>query len=158
MHTVCVCVKKSDYNNQVSQCIPITCFLPALLVYEYVHVCVCVCVYGCMCVINLHSLCMVLSLFSGIYVLVYGYVHVYICMINVFILIVLYIIFFLVPHRTLFKRLPRINGKGVDLYLLYVVVTARGGWQKVRVCWRFVHSNYPVMHISCVSCRTIRTL
>ena len=34
-------------------------------------------------------------------------------------------------HRTTFKRLPRINGKGVDLYLLYVVVTARGGWQKV---------------------------
>ncbi|XP_037778058.1 AT-rich interactive domain-containing protein 2-like isoform X4 [Penaeus monodon] len=32
---------------------------------------------------------------------------------------------------TPFKRLPRINGKGVDLYLLYVVVTARGGWQKV---------------------------
>ncbi|XP_069972389.1 uncharacterized protein, partial [Penaeus vannamei] len=34
---------------------------------------------------------------------------------------------------TPFKRLPRINGKGVDLYLLYVVVTARGGWQKVGV-------------------------
>ncbi|XP_018022367.1 AT-rich interactive domain-containing protein 2 isoform X1 [Hyalella azteca] len=33
---------------------------------------------------------------------------------------------------TPFKRLPRINGKGVDLYLLYVVVTARGGWQKVN--------------------------
>ncbi|XP_053634767.2 AT-rich interactive domain-containing protein 2 isoform X3 [Cherax quadricarinatus] len=33
---------------------------------------------------------------------------------------------------TAFKRLPRINGKGVDLYLLYVVVTARGGWQKVN--------------------------
>ncbi|KAK3881656.1 hypothetical protein Pcinc_013904 [Petrolisthes cinctipes] len=33
---------------------------------------------------------------------------------------------------TVFKRLPRINGKGVDLYLLYVVVTARGGWQKVN--------------------------
>ncbi|XP_014475984.1 PREDICTED: AT-rich interactive domain-containing protein 2 isoform X3 [Dinoponera quadriceps] len=33
---------------------------------------------------------------------------------------------------TLFKKSPRINGKDIDLYLLYVVVTAHGGWIKVN--------------------------
>ncbi|KYN02709.1 AT-rich interactive domain-containing protein 2 [Cyphomyrmex costatus] len=31
---------------------------------------------------------------------------------------------------TLFKKTPKINGKDIDLYLLYVVVTAHGGWIK----------------------------
>ncbi|XP_018314144.1 AT-rich interactive domain-containing protein 2 isoform X1 [Mycetomoellerius zeteki] len=33
---------------------------------------------------------------------------------------------------TLFKKSPKINGKDIDLYLLYVVVTAHGGWIKVN--------------------------
>ncbi|KAF2355527.1 ARID DNA-binding domain [Trinorchestia longiramus] len=33
---------------------------------------------------------------------------------------------------TSFKKLPRINGKGVDLYLLYVVVTARDSRELVQ--------------------------
>ncbi|KOX76369.1 AT-rich interactive domain-containing protein 2 [Melipona quadrifasciata] len=32
---------------------------------------------------------------------------------------------------TPFKKNPKINGKDIDLYLLYVVVTAHGGWIKV---------------------------
>jgi len=36
--------------------------------------------------------------------------------------------------RTLFKKSPKINGKDIDLYLLYVVVTAHGGWIKVSRC------------------------
>ncbi|XP_068209040.1 AT-rich interactive domain-containing protein 2 isoform X3 [Palaemon carinicauda] len=45
---------------------------------------------------------------------------------------------------TPFRRLPRINGKGVDLYLLYVVVTARGGWQKVnaRAEWEDILEDF----------------
>ncbi|XP_018352043.1 PREDICTED: AT-rich interactive domain-containing protein 2 isoform X7 [Trachymyrmex septentrionalis] len=35
-------------------------------------------------------------------------------------------------QRTLFKKSPKINGKDIDLYLLYVVVTAHGGWIKVN--------------------------
>ncbi|XP_076646460.1 brahma associated protein 170kD isoform X1 [Halictus rubicundus] len=33
---------------------------------------------------------------------------------------------------TSFKKCPKINGKDIDLYLLYVVVTAHGGWIKVN--------------------------
>ncbi|XP_051155622.1 AT-rich interactive domain-containing protein 2 isoform X2 [Leptopilina boulardi] len=33
---------------------------------------------------------------------------------------------------TAFKRYPKISGKEVDLYLLYVLVTAHGGWIKVN--------------------------
>ncbi|XP_076748649.1 brahma associated protein 170kD isoform X2 [Xylocopa sonorina] len=33
---------------------------------------------------------------------------------------------------TSFKKNPKINGKDIDLYLLYVVVTAHGGWIKVN--------------------------
>ncbi|XP_061932653.1 AT-rich interactive domain-containing protein 2 isoform X7 [Apis cerana] len=33
---------------------------------------------------------------------------------------------------TPFKKNPKINGKDIDLYLLYVVVTAHGGWIKVN--------------------------
>ena len=33
--------------------------------------------------------------------------------------------------RTSFKQVPSINGKEVDLYLLYWLVTAQGGWEKV---------------------------
>ncbi|XP_064104669.1 AT-rich interactive domain-containing protein 2-like isoform X1 [Macrobrachium nipponense] len=45
---------------------------------------------------------------------------------------------------TPFRRLPRVNGKGVDLYLLYVVVTARGGWQKVnaRAEWEDILEDF----------------
>ena len=37
----------------------------------------------------------------------------------------------LTRFRTPFKKNPKINGKDIDLYLLYVVVTAHGGWIKV---------------------------
>ncbi|XP_076249375.1 brahma associated protein 170kD isoform X2 [Calliopsis andreniformis] len=33
---------------------------------------------------------------------------------------------------TPFKKCPKINGKDIDLYLLYVVVTAHGGWIRVN--------------------------
>ena len=34
--------------------------------------------------------------------------------------------------RTSYKLAPSINGKEIDLYLLYWLVTAQGGWEKVR--------------------------
>ncbi len=34
--------------------------------------------------------------------------------------------------RTSFKHIPKLNGKELDLYLLYWLVTAQGGWEKVR--------------------------
>lgn len=33
---------------------------------------------------------------------------------------------------TPFKKTPKVNGKDIDLYLLYVVVTAHGGWIRVN--------------------------
>ncbi|KAK8380018.1 hypothetical protein O3P69_016577 [Scylla paramamosain] len=56
---------------------------------------------------------------------------------------------------TPFKRLPRINGKGVDLYLLYVVVTARGGWQKVnaRCEWEDILEDFR-LPAACVNSAT----
>jgi len=33
--------------------------------------------------------------------------------------------------RTPFRKVPKINGHEIDLYLLYVLVTAHGGWVKV---------------------------
>lgn len=33
--------------------------------------------------------------------------------------------------RTSFNKLPRLHGHEVDLYLLYSLVTSRGGWEKV---------------------------
>lgn len=33
---------------------------------------------------------------------------------------------------TSFTKLPRLHGREVDLYLLYSLVTSRGGWEKVR--------------------------
>ena len=33
--------------------------------------------------------------------------------------------------RTSFKHIPQINGKEIDLYLLYWLVTAQGGWERV---------------------------
>ncbi|KAK0094669.1 hypothetical protein PV326_010342 [Microctonus aethiopoides] len=34
---------------------------------------------------------------------------------------------------TSFKKSPRISGNDIDLYLLYVLVTAHGGWIKQLV-------------------------
>lgn len=39
--------------------------------------------------------------------------------------------------RTSLIRLPRLNGQEVDLYLLYSLVTARGGWEKVNIASLF---------------------
>nr|CAD7204425.1 unnamed protein product [Timema douglasi] len=33
-------------------------------------------------------------------------------------------------ERTPFRKIPKINGHEIDLYLLYVLVTAHGGWVK----------------------------
>ena len=33
--------------------------------------------------------------------------------------------------RTAFKKIPAVEGKEIDLYLLYWLVTAQGGWEKV---------------------------
>ena len=38
--------------------------------------------------------------------------------------------------RTSFKLTPSINGKEIDLYLLYWLVTAQGGWERVRDFFR----------------------
>ena len=38
-----------------------------------------------------------------------------------------------VHFRTSFKLAPSINGKEIDLYLLYWLVTAQGGWERVRI-------------------------
>lgn len=35
--------------------------------------------------------------------------------------------------RTAFKRVPKVNGHEIDLYLLYSLVTQQGGWLKVSV-------------------------
>lgn len=34
-------------------------------------------------------------------------------------------------YRTPFKRVPKVNGQEIDLYLLYTLVTQQGGWLKV---------------------------
>lgn len=39
--------------------------------------------------------------------------------------------FYTLCYRTPSRALPKINGKEIDLYLLYVLVTAQGGWVKV---------------------------
>ena len=35
--------------------------------------------------------------------------------------------------RTAFKKIPAVEGKEIDLYLLYWLVTAQGGWEKVSL-------------------------
>lgn len=40
-------------------------------------------------------------------------------------------IFLFLAFRTPFRKVPKINGREIDLYLLYVLVTAHGGWVKV---------------------------
>ncbi|EFN85726.1 AT-rich interactive domain-containing protein 2 [Harpegnathos saltator] len=44
---------------------------------------------------------------------------------------------------TLFKKSPRINGKDIDLYLLYVVVTAHGGWIKNDLTYNYMTGIVP---------------
>ena len=44
-----------------------------------------------------------------------------------------HLICFYLCFRTPFKNIPTIGGKDVDLYLLYWLVTARGGWEKVNI-------------------------
>lgn len=34
--------------------------------------------------------------------------------------------------RTSYSKLPRLHGHEVDLYLLYSLVTSRGGWERVN--------------------------
>ena len=36
--------------------------------------------------------------------------------------------------RSPFRTTPTINGKNIDLYLLYWLVTVQGGWEKVSQC------------------------
>lgn len=40
--------------------------------------------------------------------------------------------------RTGFKHIPCINGKEIDLYLLYWLVTAQGGWERVSKVVNFL--------------------
>ncbi|KAF3428966.1 hypothetical protein E2986_10960 [Frieseomelitta varia] len=46
---------------------------------------------------------------------------------------------------TPFKKNPKINGKDIDLYLLYVVVTAHGGWIKSSFSISFSNTTYIVI-------------
>ena len=43
---------------------------------------------------------------------------------------------------TSFKHLPKLNCKEIDLYLLYWLVTAQGGWEKVRTSYRTCSTLY----------------
>lgn len=36
------------------------------------------------------------------------------------------------------RRFPKINGQEIDLYLLYSLVTAQGGWIKVFIVYLFI--------------------
>ncbi|XKL64468.1 hypothetical protein PGB90_004554 [Kerria lacca] len=36
------------------------------------------------------------------------------------------------------RRLPFVNGKELDLYLLYLLVTSKGGWVKVKYLIIFI--------------------
>lgn len=55
-----------------------------------------------------------------------NYFNIILCFVIIVIMYVLHFCF-----RTPSRALPRINGKEIDLYLLYVLVTAQGGWVKV---------------------------
>lgn len=46
--------------------------------------------------------------------------------------------------RTPSRVSPKIDGKDIDLYLLYVLVTAQGGWVKVSL-FDFVGKFYSAM-------------
>jgi len=48
------------------------------------------------------------------------------------------VIFSFFGFRTPFRKVPKINGREIDLYLLYVLVTAHGGWMKVG----FLHVDF----------------
>lgn len=37
----------------------------------------------------------------------------------------------MIISRTPFKKTPKVNGKDVDLYKLYTLITTRGGWMQV---------------------------
>ncbi|RZF48547.1 hypothetical protein LSTR_LSTR011162 [Laodelphax striatellus] len=51
------------------------------------------------------------------------------------------------------KRTPKINGADVDLYLLYVLITGRGGWYKVNVKneWDLVLDSFGNVPKHCVN-------
>lgn len=49
--------------------------------------------------------------------------------------------------RTGFKKSPKISGKDIDLYLLYVLVTAHGGWMKVSFITS-MPSAFPFLYFS----------
>lgn len=48
---------------------------------------------------------------------------------------------------TPFRKSPKISGKEIDLYLLYVVVTARGGWIKSDVLLLNIERSYEDLDI-----------
>jgi len=54
--------------------------------------------------------------------------------------------------RTPSRGSPKIDGKDIDLYLLYVLVTAQGGWVKVnqRNDWKNLLENFDLLS-SCVN-------
>lgn len=59
-------------------------------------------------------------------------------------------------YRTPSRALPKINGKEIDLYLLYVLVTAQGGWVKVSL-FHLVMSSFYLTSIKLVLIRATRT-
>lgn len=67
--------------------------------------------------------------------------------------------------RTPFRRVPVIGGREIDLYLLYSLVTAQGGWIKVcplpspspshSVPFRFVYCSARVADLECFGYKTV---
>lgn len=76
--------------------------------------------------------------FSGIYIISMkregnyhgfsSYPSAWFCGVNCIVVLIVCVLFYC---RTSFKKSPKISGNEIDLYLLYVLVTAHGGWIKV---------------------------
>jgi len=63
------------------------------------------------------------------------------------------VIFSFFGFRTPFRKVPKINGREIDLYLLYVLVTAHGGWMKVgflHVDFRYNLNSIPLFFKECL--------
>ena len=58
-------------------------------------------------------------------------------------------------YRTAFKKIPVVEGKEIDLYLLYWLVTAQGGWEKVSFKKNLVKSRVR-QHRILLSCALVR--
>ena len=60
--------------------------------------------------------------------------------------------------RTPFKHVPSVEGKEIDLYLLYWLVTAQGGFEKVSNFWKlksaFCRHPTPITYAAFLASKT----